>query len=207
MALLFALLFFAACGGETNRDIKSLEGVSEEDLPADAQKEIVDNDMDGLFYDDEIIDLDEVPLTFRTKISTIASDYLDIKNALVKNDFLIAQTHAGHLAETLQQLQVGDMPEGGHPLWEKHSGNLQEQLQDMALTTDIESFRTEFSYMSRDIATLVRQFGTAEGELYLQYCPMAFENAGAYWVSAEKEIANPYFGDKMLRCGETKATL
>ena len=32
---------------------------------------------------------------------------------------------------------------------------------------------------------------------------MAFDNKGAYWLSEEKEIRNPYFGSKMLTCGET----
>lgn len=206
LALLLALFCFVACGGERSSDIKNLEGVTEEELPPDAQKEIVDNDMDGLFYDDEIIDLEKVSPAFRANVGQLADDYLGIKNALVKGDFLIAQTHAGHMAETLEELRINDMPEGGAPLWEEHIDNIKDQLSDMALATDIESLRSEFSYMSRDMATLVRQFGIAEGELYLQYCPMAFDNTGAYWLSAEQEISNPYFGDKMLRCGSTQAT-
>jgi len=42
---------------------------------------------------------------------------------------------------------------------------------------------------------------------YYQYCPMAFDNKGAYWISNETEIRNPYFGEKMLKCGENKDTL
>jgi hypothetical protein len=30
---------------------------------------------------------------------------------------------------------------------------------------------------------------------------MAFNNKGAYWISSSKDILNPYFGDKMLKCG------
>jgi Cu(I)/Ag(I) efflux system membrane fusion protein len=30
---------------------------------------------------------------------------------------------------------------------------------------------------------------------------MANNNKGAIWLSAEKNIFNPYFGDSMLRCG------
>jgi len=41
-------------------------------------------------------------------------------------------------------------------------------------------------------------------KLYRQYCPMAFQNKGAYWLSSEKKIMNPYFGDKMLHCGVVK---
>jgi Cu(I)/Ag(I) efflux system membrane fusion protein len=36
---------------------------------------------------------------------------------------------------------------------------------------------------------------------------MAFDNKGAYWLSDQAKIRNPYFGDKMLECGEVKDTL
>jgi Cu(I)/Ag(I) efflux system membrane fusion protein len=36
---------------------------------------------------------------------------------------------------------------------------------------------------------------------------MAFDNKGAYWLSETEEIRNPYFGDVMLGCGETKEIL
>ena len=39
------------------------------------------------------------------------------------------------------------------------------------------------------------------GTIYKQYCPMAFSNEGASWLSASSDIMNPYFGSKMLRCG------
>lgn len=39
------------------------------------------------------------------------------------------------------------------------------------------------------------------GTIYKQYCPMAFNNTGGYWLSESKQIMNPYFGDKMLKCG------
>jgi Cu(I)/Ag(I) efflux system membrane fusion protein len=38
--------------------------------------------------------------------------------------------------------------------------------------------------------------------LYVQHCPMADNNKGADWLSTEKEIRNPYFGESMLTCGE-----
>ena len=37
--------------------------------------------------------------------------------------------------------------------------------------------------------------------LYVQKCPMANSNKGAIWISTEKEIKNPYYGDAMLTCG------
>ena len=37
------------------------------------------------------------------------------------------------------------------------------------------------------------------------YCPMADGEKGAHWVQKDQpQIANPYFGASMLRCGEFK---
>jgi Cu(I)/Ag(I) efflux system membrane fusion protein len=36
---------------------------------------------------------------------------------------------------------------------------------------------------------------------------MAFDNKGAYWLQDSEEIANPYFGAAMLRCGEKAGEL
>jgi hypothetical protein len=54
---------------------------------------------------------------------------------------------------------------------------------------------------------LVKKSGVSNGELYVEYCPMAFDDKGASWLSSSKEIRNPYFGDKMLTCGEVKETI
>ena len=32
---------------------------------------------------------------------------------------------------------------------------------------------------------------------------MANEGKGAFWLSQDEEINNPYYGAMMLRCGET----
>ena len=49
-------------------------------------------------------------------------------------------------------------------------------------------------------------FGTKK-ELFVQYCPMAFDDKGADWISDIQDIQNPYFGDKMMRCGFVTDTL
>jgi hypothetical protein len=45
------------------------------------------------------------------------------------------------------------------------------------------------------------------GEIYKQFCPMAFEGKGDYWYSTSSEIRNPYFGDKMLKCGRVEKVI
>ena len=38
-------------------------------------------------------------------------------------------------------------------------------------------------------------------------CPMAFDNQGATWLQNTNLLANPYFGEMMLRCGSVDAVI
>jgi hypothetical protein len=53
----------------------------------------------------------------------------------------------------------------------------------------------------------LQAFGTEGKAFYQLHCPMVANNKGADWISAEKEIKNPYFGDKMMGCGIVKGEL
>ena len=72
---------------------------------------------------------------------------------------------------------------------------------------DIEAQRKEYSNLSNEFITQVKKSGLSSGELYVDYCPMALNDEGAYWLSHVKEIRNPYFGDEMLECGSVKETI
>lgn len=71
----------------------------------------------------------------------------------------------------------------------------------------IKEQRAAFSELSNALIVMVKETGLTSGEVYIDYCPMALNDAGGYWLSSEKGIKNPYFGDSMLTCGETKETL
>jgi Cu(I)/Ag(I) efflux system membrane fusion protein len=36
---------------------------------------------------------------------------------------------------------------------------------------------------------------------------MAFDYEGATWISREKTVMNPYFGDEMLNCGVVRTAI
>jgi hypothetical protein len=72
---------------------------------------------------------------------------------------------------------------------------------------DIDAQRTIYSSLSNEFITLVKKSGLSSGELYVDFCPMALNDKGGYWLSAAKDIKNPYFGESMLTCGEVKETI
>ena len=76
----------------------------------------------------------------------------------------------------------------------------------MAETNDIEKQRELFSQMTAEVETLFKE-SISEGAIYKQFCPMAFEGKGGYWISDVEEIRNPYYGDQMLKCGKVTETI
>ncbi|MFZ6009750.1 MAG: DUF3347 domain-containing protein [Bacteroidota bacterium] len=124
------------------------------------------------------------------KLGKAYEHYIHVKNSLVASDNEEAKASAIELSQALRNAKV--------------STASIEAATKLANTSDLDEQRKLFSTLSNEMATLVRDGKLSMGMLYLEYCPMANNNSGAYWLSNEKEIKNPYFGDKMLKCGSVK---
>lgn len=73
----------------------------------------------------------------------------------------------------------------------------------LAHSEDLSVQRSAFEIISDNFYIYLKENGNGR-PLYRQYCPMAFNNRGAYWISDEKQVMNPYFGDAMLKCGAVR---
>ena len=119
--------------------------------------------------------------------------YAHLKDALVASN----QNEAKNAAEKLQKALASV----------KDGKKASDEAAKVASASSLDDQRLAFSELSDEMATLVKGGKLSMGEVYLEYCPMANNNEGAYWLSNEKAIKNPYFGDKMLKCGSVKETI
>ena len=69
-------------------------------------------------------------------------------------------------------------------------------------TNDVDTQRAAFEGLSTSMIALAK--ATKPAKAYVQFCPMAAEGKGASWLSDKREVRNPYYGDKMLKCGSVK---
>jgi len=67
----------------------------------------------------------------------------------------------------------------------------------------IDHQREHFEMLSKDIRDLTLIAGS-DRTLYQAFCPMYNNKEGGVWLSASKEIKNPFFGNKMLKCGSVQ---
>ena len=61
---------------------------------------------------------------------------------------------------------------------------------------DLKALREQFKALSFAVAKLVEKQAVAGHGIY--FCPMA----DAYWIQKSGAVKNPYYGAKMLGCGE-----
>lgn len=142
-----------------------------------------------------------VPDGFIHALKPVYAAYLDAQEALAGDDlgaFLLA---AEDLRSAVGLVQEAGLVGESVSAWRRAA---------LALRlpqgiTDIQDARRRFEAMSQAVIELERRFGHMGSRDYvLAYCPMAFDNAGAWWMQRGETIANPYFGAAMLRCGEVR---
>lgn len=127
------------------------------------------------------------------KLNAVYQHYVHLTNALVKGDAAEAKI-AGNAIETgAKEVTGGD--------------KLAADAAKIMAAADIDAQRTAYSSLSNEMIGLVKKSGLSSGALYVDFCPMAMNDKGGYWISASKDIKNPYFGDAMLTCGEVKETV
>jgi Cu(I)/Ag(I) efflux system membrane fusion protein len=152
---------------------------------------------DGEIHDDGIAPLRSKPAPAEPAGQLISS-YLQLKEALVASSPQRARKIAAGQLELIAAFPAG-APGSGEPGLLSEIESLVEKITN---ADDIEEQRAHFKPLS---AKMIAFAGSVQGfgsTLYVQHCPMADGNKGADWLSLEETIANPYFGDKMLRCGK-----
>ncbi|MDF4204774.1 efflux RND transporter periplasmic adaptor subunit [Maribacter sp. SA7] len=102
--------------------------------------------------------------------------------------------------ELKEALNVAD-EEAVDDVLDAHLKSVNASLTVIANQKSLEKIRLEFKKLSKDFIFISSQITGFESPIYIQHCPMADGNTGADWLSLEKAIKNPYFGDKMLTCG------
>jgi Cu(I)/Ag(I) efflux system membrane fusion protein len=140
-------------------------------------------------------------------LQPLYADYLSFKDALVGDDLAEAQKAASELKTALEKVNMSVFTGSSHNTWMNYSSDLKNAVQHIQHLKTIEEVRKAFQEVSEGMVALTKAFNPLGQTLYVQFCPMADNNKGAYWLSVNQEIKNPYFGDAMLTCGETKETI
>ncbi|WP_179375753.1 efflux RND transporter periplasmic adaptor subunit [Winogradskyella wichelsiae] len=141
---------------------------------------------------------------FKNQLNIVFNTYIELKNALAidASEHVINQSKV--LLANLSKVNMKLLTDNdAHTRWMSLKKDIETTAQLISNTEDLNMQRTNFKYLSASMANALEVFGINE-KVYHLYCPMSDHNKGAYWLSKEDTVVNPYFGGAMLTCGDVK---
>ena len=150
-------------------------------------------------------EVSEVPLSemkmkfsesFQKDFKKVLQSYLQMKDAFVNSDAEKVSAFAKATSKSLKAVAIGSLGQ----MEQSHIKKSIEMLNAIAKNENLENQRDHFVVLNENMVVIAMNVEGAS-PIYVQKCPMANNNKGAVWLSTEKDIKNPYYGDAMLTCG------
>jgi hypothetical protein len=127
------------------------------------------------------------------RLDAIYQHYSKLTSALIDGKAGEAKIESNAIEAGAEQLKNGSL--------------LAKFAQTITSASTMEAQRFAYSKLSTELISMLKTAGVSKGSLYVNFCPMAFNDEGAFWVSDYKQIKNPYLGPQMINCGRVKETI
>jgi uncharacterized protein YdbL (DUF1318 family) len=178
-----ALAFFAACSGT---DKKTAETKKDEPIAQSKNSN-----------------------SFNDKFTNFLNSYYRLKDAFAASNDTMAAANAKLLIASADSVNLNEVKADSSitEMANQYIASVTSEAKALVAEPTLEAKRKSFQTISDNMYDLVRTVHFDKEIVYHQFCPMAFNDAGAYWISPTADIKNPYFGKKMLTCGEVKDSI
>lgn len=137
-----------------------------------------------------------------THVSGLLTKYYVIKDALVNSNPANAANGAIDFVSVVKAVDINSLAADEQTVFRSLQSKLITSGKAISDNKELAKQRTAFQSLSENMIALSKATKISKSS-YIEYCPMK----NAYWLSAEKEIKNPYYGNTMLTCGKVTETL
>jgi|SRR5215831_6408195 len=148
---------------------------------------------------------------FNQSFAKMLNSYYALRDALTDGDLSKASTAGSELVTTSDSLKTSEIQGDSTGVIKETAKSYAQTINGSAkavvLEKDLDGKRKEFSTISEAIFNLVRTVKYSGEKVYWLYCPMAFNNKGANWMSEDTSVKNPYMGKDMTSCGSVQDSL
>ncbi|MCU7550843.1 DUF3347 domain-containing protein [Chitinophagaceae bacterium LB-8] len=156
--------------------------------------------------------------SFNTSVKGALNDYYALTEAFVNWDSSSVTLHANKLKNSIEAVNFNEIKKDT-PIYQTAISFIDGTKEQLATISkpgvNLSEKRVSFNQLSDNMYNLMRTIRYDESKIYLQECPMAFnDNEPGIWLSSKEDIRNPYLGlhhpkykGGMVECGETKDTL
>lgn len=149
----------------------------------------------------------KVSKDFQNQLKVVFNNYIKLKDALVKDDSEYASASATILSNNLNSVNMKLLSDiKAHKHWMYLEKEIKSSANSISKISNIKDQRDHFKLLSSNLINAVQLFGVKE-KVYVEFCPMGDNNKGAYWMSKQEKVINPYFGEAMISCGEVKQVI
>lgn len=134
--------------------------------------------------------------------------YFNVQMTLANDDLAKAKDFYSALQQAVSKVDMSFFKEDAHTRWMKIARAFNQAADAGKSSGSLPAARDAFYHASLAAIEMHDTFGHADGAAYfLTFCPMARDNAGAYWLQKENIVWNSFYGEAMQRCGEIKQEL
>tara|TARA_R110002049_G_scaffold25956_3_gene90688 strand:+ start:3861 stop:5591 length:1731 start_codon:yes stop_codon:yes gene_type:complete len=138
-----------------------------------------------------------LPQQFQVSFKAAIDHYIELKDAFVDNNTKQISVLAKSTSQKLKSIDL----DGLGKMEKSHLSKSIEMLDAIGNNPNLENQRSHFVILNENFVPLAKNTEGLTEKLYIQKCPMADNNKGAFWLSNQKEISNPYYGKEMITCG------
>ena len=197
-------------GGMPMGDDANAEGVDHSKMDMSDAKMDNATDHTNMENDADHTDMNQRITTtdaFKGQLEQVFNAYIKLKDGFVGDDSAAASAAAKELVNAMKKVDMKQLTDHeAHNHWMTISKEVSGSASSISDISDIEEQRSHFKHLSAHLSKGVKLFGVNQ-KVYEQFCPMADNNNGAYWLSLDEAIKNPYLGAKMLTCGDNKTVI
>jgi hypothetical protein len=126
-------------------------------------------------------------------IQDVLDRYFDLGKALCNSDLKKA-------LEKAKKLENEIVKNNFNPYFEPNTSALKS-------ATDFEKLRFSHYQFSKKLRQILPFSETLDDVVFVIHCPIVFQDSGAFWLSEDKSIHNPYAGNGNKNCGKVIETI
>jgi hypothetical protein len=135
--------------------------------------------------------------------------YYDLTDGLTMANMPEADRRAAQLKGHIDSLPFATLQMDSSRLakLKANGADISAELTGLLGEKTIDQKRLAFGMVSDMLFDMVKVTGIKGKTIYRHYCPMAFDDRGAYWLSRNRKLQNPYFGNDMTSCVQVTDSL
>lgn len=141
-----------------------------------------------------------IPEKTKIDFSPLLPLYMNLNESFVQTDIEKVKSNSKVLSKHIKN-KILNKDGIKTSAYEKKIASIYKLANQIASESDIEKSRSNYSSISVLLIDLISSTNSYDKKIYVFKCPMATVGDSAVWMSYEKQVQNPYYGDKMLKCG------